>query len=98
MHLLQRHEAISPLVQMIQRAEQEYDINARISTFQMASVTDLDPCQGSVWLCLGSLPSEFHVQGMRINQMHFIALSSQPASIYARAAANVENHGRRRWH
>src|SRR6266516_5196159 len=75
MCLTQCHEAVSTLSQVIQRAKQEHDIDARVSTVQMARVTDLDPCQRSVRLCLGSLPGLFHVQGVRINQMHFIALS-----------------------
>src|SRR5690348_8276885 len=85
-------ETICPLGQMIQRTEQEHDIDAFVRTLQAASVTDLYLCEGSVWLCSRSLPCQFHMQGNRIDEMHFIALFRQPAGIHARTTTDIKNH------
>src|SRR5947209_19677686 len=63
----QRFETIGAFSQVIQGTKQEHNIDASIRTLKAARVTDHYLCKGSVGLRLGSLPSQFHVQWMRID-------------------------------
>ena len=75
---------------MVERAEQEHRIDRRVRLREPTGIADFGGHQPGLNCGSNMLRDD-------VDEMHAVASAGQPDSVYARAAAHVEHHRRRRW-
>nr|WP_264372931.1 hypothetical protein [Nonomuraea phyllanthi] len=88
--LRQGPHPVGPLVQVVERAEQQHRVHARVRHGQVPGVAQpgRHPAQPR------GVP---HVERDRVEQLDLVAVGAQPLRVRAGPAADVEHPGRSRW-
>src|SRR5579859_5014972 len=97
MRLAQAGQTVGWFNEMIKRSKQQNRIGGLIGVDQNTRVSDFCRGQRMLWLSARGLTGLLHVLGHRINQVHLIAESGQPAGIHASPASGVDDGRRSRW-
>ena len=88
--LRQRPHPVGAIREVVQRAQQQRSVHARIQPAQRARITEGDARQAGHGPCL------LDVQRYRIDQVNLMTLSRQRRGVSTGSAADVENDRRRR--
>jgi hypothetical protein len=92
----ERGQAIGPLGQVVEGAEEEDGVGAGVGVVQAAGVAHGQRRDGVVGLAGRGAAGLLDVERHGVDQVHRVASGGQPARVDAGAAADVEHHRRRR--
>ena len=94
--LAERRQPLLPRGQVVERPHEKHGIGGALAVGQRTGIADGGTRQWMIRLRRRGRERLLHVPRHRIDEMHIVAASGEPARIPAGAAADVQHHPRRR--